>query len=95
MQSMRRVKHHARMISIVSRLIDINMRWPTRDERKRYKIQGFISNYSRLPTGRHLEVTEKRERPDYIVRDIATRNHFGVELTSVYFSSNEINEMAV
>lgn len=66
------------------------MRWPTREERENLEIQGFIRNYLRLPNGRRLKVVEKRERPDYIVRDISTKDYFGVELTSVYLSDRSV-----
>ncbi len=64
--------------------------WPDKDEREDYEINSFINHYVRLPTGRELEIVEKRERPDYFVRDKRTHEHFGVELTSAYLSDSAV-----
>ena len=59
--------------------------WPTsKAERESLEIKGFIQAYGRLPSGRHFEVVDKSEKPDYIVRDISSGEIFGIELTSVY-----------
>lgn len=64
--------------------------WPTREEREVREIEGFIQNYCRLKHGRKFEIVEKQEKPDYIVKDVMTGEHFGVELTSVYLSDRSV-----
>ena len=64
--------------------------WPNRDERERLEIEGFISAYSRLPHARRLEIVSKTEMPDYVVRDVATGDEYGVELTSVYVDDRSV-----
>ena len=60
------------------------MNWPSKNERERFEITGFLAAYSRLRGGRKLEVVRKSEKPDYVVYDKLTGEEFGVELTSVY-----------
>jgi hypothetical protein len=62
------------------------MSWPLKDEREEYEIKGFIEHYKRLPKGREFIILEKREKPDYFIKDQKTNEIFGVELTSVYLS---------
>ncbi len=64
--------------------------WSDKGEREDYEINSFIEHYARLPAGRELEIVEKRERPDYFVRDKRTNEHFGVELTSAYLSDSAV-----
>jgi hypothetical protein len=40
-----------------------------------------------------LEVVTKRERPDWVVRDLATREPLGVELTSVYRDDRSVPDL--
>jgi hypothetical protein len=64
--------------------------WPTKEEREDLEIRGFIKHYARLPHQRTLEIVERREKPDYFVKDVATRERFGVELTSVYLTDRSV-----
>lgn len=66
------------------------MPWPSKDEREEYEIKGFIDNYKRIPDGKEFEIIEKREKPDYFVKDMKTGEYFGVELTSVYLSDKSV-----
>jgi hypothetical protein len=64
--------------------------WPTREQREDMEIRGFIKHYARLPHHRKLDIVERREKPDYFLKDVATGGHFGVELTSVYLSDRSV-----
>ncbi len=64
--------------------------WPRKDERELLEIEEFIQTYGRLTSGRHFEIINKSERPDYIVKDTSTGNIFGVELTSVYMDRRSV-----
>jgi hypothetical protein len=64
--------------------------WPTKAQREGYEIRSFIYHYARLPHARRLEVLERREKPDFFVRDPSTGQQFGVELTSVYLSDRSV-----
>jgi len=66
------------------------MKWPNRDEREQFEIDGFIEAYERLPESRRLVVVSKSEKPDWIVADAVTREEFGVELTSVYLDDRSV-----
>lgn len=66
------------------------MDWPQKNEREEYEIDCFIANYRNLPDAREFEIIERREKPDYFVRDINTNECFGVELTSVYLSDRSV-----
>lgn len=66
------------------------MSWLLKDERETYEIAGFIEHYNKLPAGRRLIVLEKREKPDYFVKDLTSGEVFGVELTSAYLSDNSV-----
>ena len=64
--------------------------WPTKDQREDLEIRGFIKHYARLPHCRKLDIVERREKPDYFVKDAATGEYFGVELTSVYLNDRSV-----
>ena len=68
------------------------MSFPTKEERECYEIEKVIEYYRALDCARKFEVIEKREGPDYIVRDVKTNEFFGVELTSLYLSDRSIPE---
>ncbi len=61
------------------------MNWPSKDERETYELNGFIEHYNKLPAGRRLVILDKREKPDYLVKDQASGEVFGVELTSLIY----------
>jgi hypothetical protein len=67
--------------------------WPSKAEAERWEIEAFLAHYSRLPDARMLEVVTKRERPDWVVRDLATRELLGVELTSVYRDDRSVPDL--
>jgi hypothetical protein len=69
--------------------------WPLKAEREDYEIRGFIHHYVRLPHRRRLEVVERREKPDFFLRDLATGEHLGVELTSVYLSDRSVPDQHI
>jgi hypothetical protein len=68
-------------------------RWPNRDEREAVEIGRFIAAYSRLPGCVQLEVVQKRDKPDHIVRDVRTGQEYGVELTSVYLDDRSVPDV--
>jgi hypothetical protein len=66
------------------------MKWPVKKEREALEIQGFIKEYKRLSHGRDFVVEEEGECPDRIVRDVATNERFGIELTSIYLDDRSV-----
>jgi hypothetical protein len=66
--------------------------WNNRIFRELFEIKQFIYHYEMLHK-RTLEVVEKREKPDYIVKDILTGELLGVELTSVYLNNRSVPEL--
>lgn len=61
---------------------------PNREE---YEIEKFICYYKNFSHGRSFEIIEnKRESPDYIVKDIKDGSCFGIELTSVYIDDRSV-----
>jgi hypothetical protein len=64
--------------------------WPTKEQREELEIRGFIRHYARLPHHRNLDIVERREKPDYFLKDVTTGEFFGVELTSVYLSDRSV-----
>ncbi|MHB8831720.1 MAG: hypothetical protein ACYC9V_00895 [Desulfobacteria bacterium] len=71
----------------------MKIRWPSKDDREKYEIHGFILAYSRLNSNLNLIIEAKRERPDYIIRDQTTGQRFGVELTSVYLDNRSVPDV--
>jgi hypothetical protein len=69
------------------------MRWPDRDRREAFEIAGFIAAYARLPGAVQLEVVAKGDRPDFIVRDVLSRQEYGVEVTSVYLDDRSVPDI--
>lgn len=67
--------------------------WPNKQQRENFEITGFVEAYARLPEARRFEVVTSGDKPDYIVRDIATGEEFGVELTSVYFHDRSVPDV--
>jgi len=64
--------------------------WPKKTEREEFEIAKFISAYARLSKGRRFVVHSKQETPDYFLKDSATGEIFGVELTSVYLNDRSV-----
>ena len=69
------------------------MKWPDKNEREKFEIKGFIEAYSRLPEARQFQVDSKGDAPDYVVKDGATNEEFGVELTSVYLDDRSVPDV--
>jgi hypothetical protein len=65
-------------------------KWPNKQQREKFEITGFIEAYARLSEARQFEVVKRGEKPDYVVRDIATHEEFGVELTSAYIDDRSV-----
>ncbi len=68
------------------------MNWPNKHEREGYEIQAFIDHYKRLPSRIEFVVIEKREKPDYFVKNKNMNEYFGVELTSVYLADTSVRD---
>lgn len=66
------------------------MKWPDKEARERFEIDGFIEAYQRLPEGRRFAIVSKGEKPDWLVVDTASGEEFGVELTSVYLDDRSV-----
>lgn len=49
-----------------------------------------MRHYTHLPQPRIFEIVERREKPDFFLRDTATDEFFGVELTSVYLTDRSV-----
>ena len=68
------------------------MDWP-RDNREELEIDGFINLFKKPPISREFRIIEdrtKQQGPDYFVEDVKTKEHFGIELTSVYSSDRSV-----
>ncbi len=65
-------------------------KWPDKNSRQEYEIKGFVSAYEHLPHGRCLIVEERRDKPDYFVKDSISGGMFGVELTSEYLNDRSV-----
>ncbi len=79
------------MTGVLDRLKQM-MNWPNKDECEGYEIQTFIDHYKRLPSRIEFIVIEKREKPDYFVKDKNKEEYYGVELTSVYLSDTSVRD---
>jgi len=66
------------------------MKFPNKNERENFEINGFIEAYAKLPEARQLIVVSKNETPDYIVQDSKTGKEYGIELTSVYIDNRSV-----
>ncbi len=71
------------------------MKWPNKNEREDLEIEGFIKAYARFSDARQFKVVSKgvSPGPDYVVKDQATGDEFGVELTSVYIDDRSIPDV--
>lgn len=67
--------------------------WPSKEAREEWEIRSFVEHYRRLPERRAFEVVRKQERPDWILRDIATGERVGVELTSTYLHDRSVPDV--
>jgi len=67
-------------------------KWPNKNSREKYEINEFISAYKQK-YGRSLVVESKRENPDYFLRDTASGDILGVELTSVYLDDRSVPDV--
>jgi hypothetical protein len=64
--------------------------WPSKDHAERWEISRFLDHYRRLPGARSFEIVEKSERPDWILRDVASSELLGVELTAAYLDNRSV-----
>jgi hypothetical protein len=64
--------------------------WPSRDAAERWEIESFITYYRLFPEHRVFEIVEKRERPDWRLRDMSSGEYVFVESTSVYESDRSV-----
>lgn len=71
----------------------MKIRWPDKDDREIFEINGFILAYTQLNPHLNLTIETKRECPDYIIRDKTTDMRFGVELTSVYIDDRSVPDV--
>lgn len=71
----------------------MNNKWPSKDTRELFEIDRFIIYYRKLAHGRDFGVVEKRERPDYILIDTVSKEHFGIELTSAYINNRSVPDI--
>lgn len=69
------------------------MEWPDKQSHEQFEITQFVKAYARLPGSPQLTILVKSEKPDFIVREIATGKEFGVELTSVYIDDWSVPEV--
>jgi hypothetical protein len=64
--------------------------WPEdKEERQAWELDAFCSAYNRN-SDRRLVPISRGDRPDAIVRDQASGDEFGVELTSVYLNDRSV-----
>lgn len=69
-------------------------KWPNTQQSQELEIREFIRSYKVFTHGRNFAIEEShREKPDYIVKDAATGEKFGVELTSVYLNDRSIPDV--
>ena len=66
------------------------MEWPDRNRSEKWQISQVIEWLPQLSRWKHLEIIEKREKPDYLLRDRDTGEFIGVELTAVYISDDSV-----
>jgi len=73
--------------------------WPDTNNSERWEINEFIKHYKKLPSGKAFEIVGKNPSdeagPDYVVKDIVTRDCFGIELTSVYLDDRSVPDVHV
>lgn len=71
--------------------------WPNKGEREKFEIKEFIKFYKELPNGKSFKIIErgdiKYSGPDYIVQEIVTGKHFGIELMSVYLNDRSVPDV--
>ena len=71
----------------------VRLDWPSREDRERWEICSFIEHYRVLPERRSFEIERRQERPDWILRDTATGELVGVELTSTYIDDRSVPDV--
>lgn len=67
--------------------------WPKKAAREEFEISRFIEAYALLPGFTQLSIVSKGDKPDYVVRDVATHKEFGVELTAVYVDDRSVPDV--
>lgn len=71
------------------------MTWPNKQGRETFELAGFIGAYARLPGGRSFTVVSRGDKPDAVVRDTASGEEFGIELTSVYSDDRSVPDLHI
>ena len=66
------------------------MVWPNKDKREQLEISGFIRSYKAIYPTVELEILDKTEKPDYVVKDKNSAVEYGIELTSVYLNDRSV-----
>lgn len=64
--------------------------WPNKKEREDYEICEFIRHYNTILLGHRVELVEMCDNPDAFVKDVLSKEIFGVELTSVYLDNKSV-----
>ncbi len=67
--------------------------WPRGDAAEHWEIESFIDCYGRFPEHRSFEIVKKRERPDWLLRDVNSGEYVTVELTSVYDGDRSVPDV--
>lgn len=67
------------------------MTWPDKNASEDWEINKFLKVvYACIHPERALRIEKKREKPDYLVVDVATGKRFYVELTAVYLDDRSV-----
>lgn len=69
------------------------MEWPDKNGREAFEIAGFVESYARLPGSPRLSIVSKGDKPDFVVREVATGQELGVELTAVYIDDRSVPDV--
>jgi hypothetical protein len=69
------------------------MQWPDKASRENLEIDGFIKACLKLEGARKFSIVSRREKPDFVLKEMATGEEFGVELTSVYNSDRSVPDV--
>ncbi len=69
------------------------MKWPNKNDREDFEINGFINACAMVPEARQFKLISKGERPDYIVEESITGGKYGIELTSIYLDDRSVPDI--
>lgn len=71
----------------------VRLDWPSREDRETWEVRSFIEHYRLLPERCSFEIERRQQRPDWILRDTATGELVGVELTSIYIDDRSVPDV--